>query len=594
MAPADILESLDRANDGRAIQQLHNHLVRELRTWRPDVVVTHHDQSELSQPLAALIQQMVMKAVQSAADAAQQPALRSELGLEPWQVKKVYGVLSPGTRGSEVVATGRFSPSLGTTLSDFTSPARDLLGGEDAPPDTYELELLASRVDEPGTSRGLLGGIALASGSEARRPQTTLPGDNLNELRRLASKRRHLAALLERDAGSPAWAAQVAQLTSDLDADHGARLLLQLAEGYRATGRLDLAADTFFLLARRYPDHPLVDGGLAWLVQYYASGEMAHQSAARGLTSVRQAAYDESNQTAPAIALSRDDRLRRAIQMTEYLKSARPALYAEPAVRFAEVAAQRQLGFANPAKRYFLTLRNLPESDPWRALAETELWLGQPADLPPPKTLAACRRTTERPHLDGKLDEPFWRTAERLRLRDDDVGRTIVSVQHGETTDKIARRTDDGEVRLACDGEYLYLAIRCPQAPGGDYRADDRPRPRDAVLTRHDRVTLQLDVDRDFSTAYELSVDARGWTHDACWGDANWNPTWYVAASRDASTWTVEAAIPLTELVAKPPVARDVWAVALRRTIPRVGYQTWSGSASGNQSPDQFSLVIFE
>ena len=68
----------------------------------------------------------------------------------------------------------------------------------------------------------------------------------------------------------------------------------------------------------------------------------------------------------PAISLSHDDRLRRAVQLAEYLKTARPALYAEPAIRFAEITAQRQLGFANPAKRFFLSLRQLPETDPWR------------------------------------------------------------------------------------------------------------------------------------------------------------------------------------------------------------------------------------
>ena len=78
-----------------------------------------------------------------------------------------------------------------------------------------------------------------------------------------------------------------------------------------------------------------------------------------------------------------------------------------------------------------------------------------------------------------------------------------------------------------------------------------------------------------------------------------WDPTWYVAAADDDSSWTVEAAIPLSELVEKPPTARNVWAVAVRRTIPRTGYQTWSavttrGEAASDDSPAQFGLLIFE
>src|SRR5207248_2266923 len=86
------------------------------------------------------------------------------------------------------------------------------------------------------------------------------------------------------------------------------------------------------------------------------------------------------------------------------------------ALRFAEVTAQRQLGYANPAKRFFITLRQLPETDPWRQCAATEEWLDKPGDLPPPKKLASCRRVDQPPQLDGRLDEPFWESADRLPL----------------------------------------------------------------------------------------------------------------------------------------------------------------------------------
>jgi photosystem II stability/assembly factor-like uncharacterized protein len=595
LAPADVLESLDRANDGRALQQILSHLVRELRTWRPDVIVTHHSKLEMSQPTGALIQQLVMKAVRSAADPTQHVEPESALGLDPWQVKKVYGVLPAGSRGEEVLATGRFSPPLGNSLADFASPARSLITSIDrAPPDTYELELLWNTIGDAGTSRGLFGGIMLLPGSDARRRQLAMPNEDDDGQRQLATRRRHLQELLQRSEGNLAWAAQVSDLSRDMAAEHGAPLLNDLADGYRATGRLDLAADTYYLLARRYPDHPVTDRALVWLVHFYASRESAHRLAQDQLTSVRQTSYEQALATAPAVSLSGDDRLRRAIQLAEHLKTARPALYAEPRIRFAEVASHRQLGLTNPAKRYFLTLRALPENDPWRKCAETEEWLAQPGDLPPPKALGACRPAARRPHLDGKLTESIWETAGRFPLRGDDAGRIIVSDQKRNATDKIVRPTNRGEVRLAYDREFLYVVIRCPQAPGGDYRADDRPRPRDADLTQRDRVALSIDIDRDYTTAYELTVDARGWTHDACCGDANWNPNWYVAATSDDSTWTVEAALPLAELVAEPPAARDVWAVSLRRTVPRVGYQTWAGDATSDESPDQFGLVIFE
>jgi hypothetical protein len=144
------------------------------------------------------------------------------------------------------------------------------------------------------------------------------------------------------------------------------------------------------------------------------------------------------------------------------------------------------------------------------------------------------------------------------------------------------------------DAQFFYVGVNCPKVADGNYAADDRPRPRDADLTAHDRVALRLDVDRDFTTCFELVVDHRGWTREACWGETSWDPQWFVAQADDEQTWIVEAAVPLSELVVEPPAARHVWAVAVRRTIPREGYQSWSGDPAQGQSPEQFGLLIFE
>jgi hypothetical protein len=105
---------------------------------------------------------------------------------------------------------------------------------------------------------------------------------------------------------------------------------------------------------------------------------------------------------------------------------------------------------------------------------------------------------------------------------------------------------------------------------------------------------VRLDIDRDYTTAFELSVDHRGWTHDSCWGDTTWDPTWFVAAASDDLAWTAEVAIPLVELANEAPAARHVWAVAVERSIPgRIG-ETWSGNVAEDESPDMFGMLIFE
>jgi photosystem II stability/assembly factor-like uncharacterized protein len=609
LSPDELLAELNRANDGRALQRIERHLVRELRTWRPEVVVTQDATAVGDEPLAPLVARLVLESVAAAADPTQFPELVGEVGLSAWQVKKVFGVLPAGSRGDTSISASEFAPRLGGALADWTGPARQLLSAtHGSPPDSFAVRLLWSASPNADNSRDLFDGIRLAPGSEARRRLANLPAGDLDQMRRLAARRRQMQTLLQRSAANPAWAGEVANMVDGLDATSGGDLLFQLADQYRVAGKLDLAADTYSLLARRWPEHPLTEPALKWLVQFYASSELAQRMTNRAATGIRQTQADSAansvQQTSavatfgsdarPSVGLSRDDRLRRAKLLGVYLEQARPTLYAEPGIRFPLVVAERGLGFSNPAERYLLTLRQLPESDPWRQCATTEEWFAKPEGSPPPKMLGSCRRTTERPHLDGKLVEGFWQKAERLQLK---RGRESFSLDESSLPRPSAEKDSRplfAEVRFACDNEFLYIAVRCPKVKGVDYVPDDRPRPRDGDLAQHDRVTVRLDTDRDYTTTFELTVDDRGWTCDACCGDATWDPTWYVAADSDDESWTAEAAIPLAELVAEPPGARQVWAVDIRRTIPRVGYETWAGKAAAEDSPNQFGLLIFE
>jgi photosystem II stability/assembly factor-like uncharacterized protein len=618
LTPADLLAALNRANDGRAIEHLERHLVRTLRMWRPDVIVMPHAIQNERQSMTAVVEDLLQRSVEAAADPTRFVELATDAGLDAWQIKKVYGVLPPAVRGHESVVTNKFSPWLGSSLADWVAPARRLLSTTySTPPDSHELNQLFGEVAAATGQLGLFRGIPLARSSEARRAAPEMPSNDLETLRRMATRRKHLQELLKRTEGNVAWTGQVTTLIDGLDARGGGELLFQLAAGYRAAGRLDLAADSYYLLAQRYPQHPLVDEALLWLVQFYASSEAAHRAAAPALA--RALVHDETASKAsadgaavsdefgwtevrttvfeaPAIGLSPDDRLRRAAQLADYLKSARPALYAEPGVRFAEVAAQRHLGYANPAKRYFLSLGDRPPSDSWRRCAETEQWLAQPGDQPPPKVLAACRRTFDRPHLDGILDESFWDAADRMPLRGETETAPRIIADHrnnaADATDRV--NNEPAEVRLAYDDAFFYIAVRCPKAIAVDYRPDDSPRPRDADLSQFDRVTLKLDLDRDFTTAFQLTVDHRGWTYDACWDDSTWNPSWYVAAASDETHWTIEATMPLAELTPTAPAPKHVWAVAARRMIPRVGHESWSGAPASGDSPDHFGILIFE
>jgi hypothetical protein len=271
-------------------------------------------------------------------------------------------------------------------------------------------------------------------------------------------------------------------------------------------------------------------------------------------------------------------RARRALALGEQIAAARPGLFAEPKVRFALAAAQRRAGFAPQAERFYATRSRSPARDAWRRCAAAEQWLAAPRGHQPPKTLMRCRSAAARPRLDGHLDEPVWDQAEPAPLRSplgDDAEWPAVAM-------------------LAYDEAFLYVAVRCRQAPGATYATAEGPRPRDPDLRNHDRVEILLDVDRDFATFYRLRIDHRGWVAEDCWGDTTWNPTWFVASTSDPRTWTAEAAVPLAELVGEPPSGRCVWALGLQRVVPGVGFQSWTTPAAIMPRPEGFGYLRFE
>ena len=85
-----------------------------------------------------------------------------------------------------------------------------------------------------------------------------------------------------------------------------------------------------------------------------------------------------------------------------------------------------------------------------------------------------------------------------------------------------------------------------------------------------------------------------GWTGEACAGDKTWNPAWFVAAASDDSQWMIEAAIPLGEIFHRAPTERDVWAIGLQRTVPLVGFQSWTQPAAISPRGEGFGFLMFE
>ncbi len=334
-ASADtLLAELNRQTDGLARGELTTALAIAIRTWRPEVLLVPHERDPARHASSALVEQLALDAIRMAADPTQNAEL-AMVGLEAWQVKRVVGLLPTGERGSVRLPTDDFLPSLGGSPAGWNSAARGLLFRKHTvPPSLDELELLGQQDGIASTARDLFAGLNLPPGCDARRARVESNPADLDRLRRLTQQRRQLVRLLDYAEGSPVWSAQVVNLTGGLDAQSGGELMFQLAEGYRETGRHAMAADTLYLLARRYPDHPLTEQALTWLVRYYASGEVAHvasreqakqartqplANAGHEAAGVRQASAELPTESGGGTAeLTADERLQRATMLGGY------------------------------------------------------------------------------------------------------------------------------------------------------------------------------------------------------------------------------------------------------------------------------------
>ncbi len=609
-----IIDGWNRANDGQAADSLEEIMVRKIRMWRPEVIVTEPSSPRGEQPLSHIIHQLVVNAARQAADPTRYPDHATVAGLEPWKTRKIFATDRDQHAANVTLSTAQLATRLGRSVAEQAAAGHALVYTRFRPsPTRLGFNLLLDDLPQSVGSKDIFSGIFLQAGGDARRSVGHVAVSSLDALSKAAQKRRNLEQLLQNEsrasADSASWIGQVHELTRGLSAASAGDVLSQLGQRYADAGQFELAAQAFQQLVERYPDHAMTEGALVWLIQYHASGEIAWQlqrttrfqtgqgslavtgTAVTG--GVQQADHEIAADTPSVNAVKtgfelRDkattagigtrlaDRSNQALNAAKLVQRTRPVLFAEPRVQFPVSVAYRNRGMGREAERFYHRLSAMPNELLWQPCAQAELWLSHGRGLAP-KPILECRPTPSRPRLDGQLDDDAWQLASPVEL---------TSNLHDDADWPAA-------AMLLHDDQFLFLAVSCRKSALRPYDTTPGPRPRDADLHRRDRVEVLIDLDRDYATYYRLTIDHRGWTGEACVGHTGWDPTWYVAAHETAEDWTVEAAIPLDELTPAAPQPRDVWAVGIQRVLPGVGIQAVTQPASVEPTPEGFALFIF-
>lgn len=542
-----------------ATDRMAQAIAQQMQMLKPTAVLVA---SPRGKAIGGLVESAVLQAAKQLASGADAPRRVLRVELDP-------SAATPG------VATTDFQASLNTSLQQWSAAPRELLAERCVPsPERVGWTALAGVA--PSSDRGdPLAGLVIDRDGIARRAYASPPTSALAALKTLAAKREQREALLAGAAGNGDWASEVLQLTGGLPPDAAARLLVELAADYWRLGHTQLAADTAYLQARRFPTHPLSVHTLDDLVRCYSSAESA--LAARNTSYLT--AYEPPGQPGDeGEPLSLSARSQRALMLGDYLAKAAPHRHAEPRMRFMLAAAARQVEDRPAADALLAPLHTTATPAEWKQCVAAEEWLDT-RDRSAPKPLLRGAVVDQRPMLDGRLEEPFWQAAQHVGLH-------------------APRATEDApptaRALVAYDQEFLYLAIECQKLAGAAYPVEQATRPRDADLRGYDRVTLRLDTNRDYTSAMQITLDCRGWTHDSCDGQPYWNPRYFVASQQTDDTWTVEVAAPIDELLSGPIDPGAAWAVSLERTAPGRLPHTWTGAAYEDGSPAAFGLLLFE
>jgi len=638
----NLVEHIQRTTDGRGMAQLRERLVRVIRQWRPEVLLTSNYTNRFTDSaVEELTLSEVQIAVGLAGDSSAYPHHLTELGLSPWNVKKVYLPLKNGMQGDFHYNTSDPTVQFGTPLGEMTFVSRGLIGAERVP--TILGFANGTPSSELPTRGDFFVGIPIMPSTDGRR---AYPGiiEFQDEQRRQALARRNVLHVLRNTRESSNSAGLVAHATNLVGVcspDSAVQILLEMAEQFHQEGDWFAATETYMFLTRQYVQHPLVRQAFVRLMQYAASGEIAageQQSnfaveqisklsaspsqrqnfSGQNILQIESSLQTSGGRTFIPDHTRNDPQQDRALLLAPYLSQNFPDLADDVVLQFAVASAMRRHGREQDAARFYWTRGNQRFDDVWGVRARTEHWLTvqdksqlpmEQQELPMPALVSAP--TNVKPFLDGKFDDEkdrgVWRqgnvyslTPATPRQRLSELLQTGTPVRRvGAVREERLRSTSHNfgtQVMFLHDAEYLYIGLRCPKVPGIDYPpVPEGQRLRDIGMQDQDRVEILIDVERDYGTYYSLTIDSRGWVTDACWGANSWNPQWFVARHEDEQAWYIESAMRLSEL--SPGMSEramrptTTWGIAIRRLVPGVGIECWNAENSFELN-EGFGLLV--
>jgi photosystem II stability/assembly factor-like uncharacterized protein len=550
-----------RCRDSEDNQRI-NCLVAAIRSAKPRVVVCCHDLSSTDQYRNAMaLQNRVNRAIDLAADPSYTGGQQSH-----WQVSRL---LTSDRAGTLRLDSRRMMPTMGQTVADQIAVSRALLGQpvRDENFSNWRVTHLAKSRSMKGND--LLSGLASQGTPIPTRNRRTLLG-NLNRMNEALHRQKQTENLsrmkVETDQDLAVWQRKILAVSATADEHLAGLWLVDLAEKYLESGRFEMVDRTLEALTTYWSDHAFAPAANAWLTVKRSQNAYASESASASQSAQRRTLE-------PFMRLTQQD----------------PSLALDPAWQWIELnllARSSGVGSVEPKLAKMAQLRTgSPQDREFARMAQHDLMLlhargslATDAKSQDKKNDLVSHFASERPKLDGILDEALWQNAEAAG---DAAVFTHASSYPIHNADRIV---------LAHDDQYFYGAIHCQKLPNYPYRVRQGVRTRDPVLSQSDRIEWVIDPSLNFCGGIKLVIDHQGRVAESKLGGKDWNPNWYVANAQDEKTWSVEFALPLSEIAQQTPdravrkanVGARGWAVKACRLDNRSRF-VWDGVENGSE-----------
>jgi hypothetical protein len=186
-----------------------------------------------------------------------------------------------------------------------------------------------------------------------------------------------------------------------------------------------------------------------------------------------------------------------------------------------------------------------------------------------PRIYNTARLTTEKPEIDGVLNDDCWQTGEW-------AGDFVQWIPN-----EGAKASQPTKLKVLYDDKNVYIAIRAYDSEPD--KIDRKAGRRDEFIG--DIVGVCFDSYHDHRTGFEFDVTAAGQKCDAMLSnpsssDLNWNAVWSGKTAAEDSAWTVEIEVPLSQLRYSAD-EEQVWGMHCWRWINRLQEESdWEPQSS--------------